>query len=92
MLVFALNTFLTLNLDEINGDLIFMSTPPIVTYVNSCEVHSKFFWWQRRGWVIIDLFDWHITYKQFNMDIPQIEDYVLYVFIKFPCDSPIYSQ
>jgi hypothetical protein len=82
MLVFALNKFLTLNLDEINGDLISMSTPlivpfipnwiPIVIYVNNCEVHSKFFWGWGREWVIIDLFDWHITYKHFNMDTPQI--------------------
>ncbi len=102
MLVFALNTFLTLNLDEINGDLISMSTPsivlfipnwmPIVTYVNSCEVHSKFYWGQGKGWVIIDLFDWRIAYKHFNMDIPQIEDYVSNLFIKFPSSSPIYFQ
>jgi len=33
MLVFALNTFLTFILGEINGDLISMSTPSIVPFV-----------------------------------------------------------
>jgi hypothetical protein len=43
----------------------------------SCEMHSKFFW-IGKGVGDVDLFDWHITYKHFNMDTLQIEDYVTF--------------
>ncbi len=40
------------------------------------------FLWGREGVGDVDLFDWHITYKHFNMDTLQLEDHVTFPLVQ----------